>query len=111
MVRKGRSMKRSLVEALVALGAVMFLMGAAPAAEQPPFNACSQCHEGMGDMACAGLTNYAIASCCGGTQGGWAWCVNSEWGFYVHCNSEVGTNECQCNEWGGSCNSAFRLEG
>lgn len=111
MRRNKRSITRSLAQTLVAFGALVFLMGAAPAAEAPPFNACSQCHEGMPFGQCAGLTLYAIQSCCGGTGGGWAWCVNSDWGFYVSCDSEMGTEECQCDEWGGNCDSEFRVAG
>lgn len=111
MRRNKRSLKRSLAETLVALGALVFLMGTAPAAAEARFDACSQCHEGMPFGQCAGLVLYAIQSCCGGTDGGWAWCVNSEWGFYVSCDSGMGNSECQCNEWGGNCNDDFRFAG
>lgn len=101
-------MMRQGLRFLAAAAAMVFITTATPsaAARQPEgqeFNACSQCHEGASDGWCAGLMIYTISSCCGSmNQTAWAWCVNSEWGFYVSCQTNQ-SFECQCDEWGNGC--------
>jgi hypothetical protein len=109
---KQKRFKRSFAQLLVAVGATMFLATPVPAsASMGTFDACSQCHSNLTFAECAGIVNYTISSCCG-SGGGWAWCVNSEWGFYVDCNSTMGTGECQCDMWGNNCDPNFRtMEG
>ena len=97
----------------VAAMAMVFLMTTSGAAASPApveFNACSQCHPDAGSGWCAGLIINAVGACCGSSnQTAWAWCVNTEWGFYVNCTSEGFS--CQCDEWGNGCNRMPLVEG
>lgn len=89
----------------VAAAAMVFLTTTTTAAAPLPVegNACSQCHPDEGNAWCAGLVVYTIGSCCGNqNQTAWAWCVNSEWGFYVNCQTPQAF-ECQCDRWGNGC--------
>jgi hypothetical protein len=89
----------------VAAAAMVFLMTTTTAAAPPPVegNACTQCHADAGDGWCAGLIIYTVSSCCGNmNQTAWAWCVNSDWGFYVDCQTPTSFT-CQCDEWGNGC--------
>ena len=90
----------------VAAVAMVFLTATSASAGAPPpveFNACDQCHPDAGAGWCAGLVIYAIGNCCGSSNNSaWAWCVNSEWGFYVRCQSPQ-SFECKCDQWGSGC--------
>lgn len=100
-------MKGPFARLCVAAMAMFFLMAATPSAAgdiaPEEFNACSQCHSGASDGWCAGLVINAVGACCGSmNQTAWAWCVNSEWGFFVRCETPQ-AYDCQCDAYGGDC--------
>jgi len=91
---------------LAASAALAFLMSASPAAATLEDEGCGVCANcGHGCLACASYVMHALGNCCGAI-GGWASCVNTEWGFYVDCANET---ECKCNSIGENCNSEFRF--
>lgn len=103
-----RGYAASALRLCITLLAMLTIVSSGPAsAEEPPFNACSQCHPGMGDVPCAAMISVAIAQCCG-QGGGWAWCVSNEWGTYVNCNNDI-PPDCQCDDWGNNCDADFRV--
>jgi hypothetical protein len=96
---------------MAAVGALVFLMSTAPmAASAPPAvscAACDNCHPGLPCFMCASLVMHAIGNCCGAI-GGWASCVNNEWGFFASCN---GTPRwCQCSDSGDTCMTLIMVD-
>ena len=89
-----------------AVAALVFLMSTTPkAAESEYCPACANCYPGLPCYLCASYVMHAVGNCCGAI-GGWASCVNNEWGFYASCNSTG--RECQCNDQGAECDPDFR---
>ena len=90
-----------MLRVCIAAAALVFVANASPIEAAPAeFDACSQCHPDMTTGQCAGLVAYTVTTCCGNSQGGWAHCVNPEWGFYVDCH---GPGQCNCDAWGNVC--------
>lgn len=94
---------------MTAVGALVFLMSTAPVAAAPATcSACDNCYPGLACYQCASYVMHAIGNCCGAI-GGWASCVNTDWGFYASCNGTQ--RSCQCDAGGGACNEFLPYEG
>lgn len=85
-----------------ALAAVVFLATATPVIAQEDeygCQTCENCHPGLPCYQCASYVVAAIGGCCG-SQPGWSFCVNNEWGFVAQCENG---RRCQCDDEGGGC--------